>query len=147
MQKILRSARRFAKINNLFFLLENLQPTENPGTYVFVSIPGSEKAVLEKIDGAGKIMQFMENEGVTFVLKEEIAKSLELSFDGTFKWITIQVHSSLSAIGLTAALSQKLTNEKISCNVIAGFYHDHIFVPTKDFDRAMAALKSISQKI
>jgi len=59
---------------------------------------------------------------------------------------TLKVHSSLAAVGLTAAFSSMLTDHKISANVIAGFYHDHIFVPPERADDAMQALRSLSEK-
>lgn len=58
--------------------------------------------------------------------------------------ITIQVHSSLEAVGLTYAMSKALSGANISCNVVAGYYHDHLFVPAKDSVRAVAALEAIS---
>jgi hypothetical protein len=58
--------------------------------------------------------------------------------------ISLDVHSSLEAVGLTAAFATALGNEGISANVIAAYYHDHIFVPTADAERAVAALKALS---
>ncbi|WP_175108399.1 ACT domain-containing protein [Pararobbsia alpina] len=42
-------------------------------------------------------------------------------------WITLTVNSALEAVGLTAALATALGNSGISCNVVAGAYHDYIF--------------------
>ena len=58
--------------------------------------------------------------------------------------ITLNIHSSLEAVGLTAAVSQALASEAISANVVAGFYHDHIFVPQTTGERAVACLTLLS---
>ncbi|MDG1438394.1 MAG: ACT domain-containing protein, partial [Emcibacteraceae bacterium] len=63
-------------------------------------------------------------------------------YEGIYKKITLNVHSSLEAVGLTAAFSNALTQAGISANVIAGYYHDHIFVPVNDVQKAMVALNS-----
>ena len=59
-------------------------------------------------------------------------------------WITLTIHSSLEAVGLTAAVSSALTEANISCNVVAAYYHDHIFVPIADADRAMNVLLALT---
>ena len=51
------------------------------------------------------------------------------------------MHSALEAVGLTAAVSAALTRHGISANVVAAYYHDHIFVPAEDAERALLALK------
>jgi len=63
---------------------------------------------------------------------------LEYSFVAS--WITLTVHSSLEAIGLTAAFSAALSQEGIICNVVAAFYHDHIFVGKSYTLKAMEIL-------
>jgi hypothetical protein len=67
---------------------------------------------------------------------------LEYSF--TASWITLTVHSSLTAVGLTASFSKALSDENISCNVVAAYFHDHIFVDAKDASRAMEVLERFS---
>ena len=81
--------------------------------------------------------------GLTVVLPRDEADSLGLSYDFVGAWITLQVHSSLEAIGLTAAVSAALTEAKISCNVLAGFHHDHLLVPVADADRALEVLHEL----
>ncbi len=58
--------------------------------------------------------------------------------------ITLNVHSALEAVGLTAAVATALTREGISANVVAAYYHDHIFVPEVDAERALEALRALS---
>ncbi|WP_260563531.1 ACT domain-containing protein [Alteromonas sp. KS69] len=54
--------------------------------------------------------------------------------------MTCNVHSSLDAVGMTAVMSAALTQANISANVVAGYYHDHIFVPAGRADEAIAVL-------
>ena len=72
-----------------------------------------------------------EAEGYTVVLNRQVADSLALDYNFVASWITLTVHSALDAVGLTAAFSNALAQNGISCNVVAGYYHDHIFVAVK----------------
>lgn len=88
------------------------------------------------------LMIFREEEGWTVVLRKAMAEQLGIPFTYTARWLTLSVHSSLEAVGLTAAFSNALAKDHISCNVVAGYYHDHIFVAPEDAERAMAVLVS-----
>ena len=81
-----------------------------------------------------------EAEGVTVVTTVEAAQRNGWAIDFEAAWLTLDVHSSLKAVGLTAAVSTALTRVGISCNVIAGFYHDHLLVP---LDRAAQAIECL----
>ncbi|GAC07387.1 transporter [Paraglaciecola agarilytica NO2] len=83
---------------------------------------------------------FQESEGLTLILLADVVKRENIPFDGTYKQITLTVHSSLEAVGLTAAVANKLTQYGISANVVAAYYHDHIFVPSVKATLAMKAL-------
>ncbi len=87
---------------------------------------------------------FKEEEGITLILSKQDADHLNLKYTYVAAWITLKVHSSLAAIGFTAAFSSALSNHGISCNVVAAFYHDHIFVPYLDATKAMRVLQSLS---
>ncbi len=120
---------------NLRELLENMNPKFNNGEYIFCTLPpGSEKRSIQPI------MQFREKEGVTLILEKKEADKAGIKYKAVFSWITLTVHSSLEAHGFTAAISGALTEKQIPCNVVAGYYHDHLFVPKEDAERAMTVL-------
>lgn len=126
-------------MTNLAEMLRGLSPVLHEDALVFCSIKSAEPADIE-----AAISVFREEEGISLVLPESFAISRGHSFNGTYRRITLKVHSSLEAVGLTAAISKKLTEEGISANVIAAYYHDHIFVPADDATRALVALKSLA---
>ncbi len=126
---------------NLNTLLETLQPQLNVGDYVFCIIND-----LTTIDINQALLIFREAEGITIVLKKEFADNYHLEYSFIASWITLSVYSSLEAVGLTAAFSKALSENGISCNVIAAYHHDHIFVDKKDSDKTMSILSKLSTK-
>ena len=78
------------------------------------------------------------------VLRKEDADRLGLDYDYVAGWITLTVQSSLAAVGLTAAVSTALAEAGISCNVVAGYHHDHLLVPADRLDDALAALRRLA---
>lgn len=126
---------------NLAVLLKNLMPVKKPGDYVFVSVAPDHLSV-EMMTSA--LATFKEKEGVSLILEVDAAKQYGLAYEGIYNCITCEVHSSLDAVGMTAAMSAALTHTDISANVVAGFYHDHIFVPTDKADQAVMILSSLS---
>ncbi len=120
-------------------LLKTMKPVHNIGDYVFCVVDNLESILAEEI-----ILIFKEQEGTTIIIKKELADKLGLVYSFVAGWIRLTVHSSLEAVGLTAAFSTALANEGISCNVVAAFYHDHIFVDKKDVTKAMEILDKFS---
>ena len=88
----------------------------------------------------------VESESITLILPPEQAESLGQKNDSGFKRIELQVYSSLEAVGLTAAISQCLKENNISANVVAGFHHDHVFVPEADAKKAIDALNTLTSQ-
>lgn len=85
-----------------------------------------------------------EREGMTVVVPEQAAKDHGIVSQPLFAWLTLTINSSLEAIGLTAAFSTALADRGISCNVLAGYYHDHLLVAYADRDCAVGTLRSLS---
>lgn len=123
----------------LYKLLQNMKPELHEGEYVFCLFDSMESALAH-----APVCLFQENEGVTAILLKQAVDSAKFSYSASFAWITLTVHSSLEAVGLTAAVSSAMTDANISCNVVAAFYHDHIFVPAADAERAMETLLKLT---
>ncbi|WP_055442624.1 ACT domain-containing protein [Lacinutrix himadriensis] len=125
---------------NLDTLLKSMKPKHNIGEYVFCKTDN-----LEQINWSLVVMTFKEEESTTIIAKKEVADQLNLDYSFVASWITLTVHSSLEAVGLTAAFASALTKNNISCNVVAAYYHDHIFVDKKDTEKAMEVLNAFSK--
>jgi hypothetical protein len=116
-----------------------MSPQLNAGEYVFCTLrDGGLPSGLEVLGS------FREQEGLTVIVDRATAERAGLSFDYVAAWITLNVHSALEAVGLTAAFATALGKAGISCNVIAGYYHDHLFVGLADAERAMHVLRDLA---
>lgn len=124
--------------SNLAVLLRSAKPEHNSGDYVFCSVSDLSSVDMDKV-----CVMVREKEGITLVLKKETADALSMPYSSVFAWITLTIHSSLEAVGLTAAFSTALAKQNISCNVVAAFYHDHIFVGVADLERAIIILNDL----
>lgn len=123
----------------LDILLKHATPSINEGEFVFCSVTKPPQSLL-----VSAIATIKEHEGYTLILPKKLAEEKGIDFSYVAAWITLKIHSDLAAIGLTAAFSSALAQHKISCNVIAGYYHDHIFVPHNDGEKAVAILSNLA---
>ncbi|MFD1328655.1 ACT domain-containing protein [Mycoplana ramosa] len=130
-------------ITDIKRLLAELQPELREGTYVYCVVP---LARADRCHRLQPLATFREEEGLTLILPASVAAENGLSASAPMRMITLTVQSSLEAVGLTAAVATALTREGISANVVAAFHHDHVFVPAIDAERALAALKALSQE-
>ncbi|MDE0732724.1 MAG: ACT domain-containing protein [Gammaproteobacteria bacterium] len=119
-------------------LLALLQPALLDGEYVFCSSPSLGYGDLDELQ---PISCYQEQEGLSLLLSKSAADSAGLSYSSVFCGITLSVHSSLDAVGFTAAVAKKLARNGISANVIAAHYHDHVFVPADKAKLALALLR------
>ena len=132
-----------AGIVELNELLQSMKPVMQNGEYVFCTVEGNCADYLH----LNPLGYFAESEGLTMILSVEAAEKARLPYAGTFKQITLTVHSSLDAVGLTAAVATKLASSGISANVVAAYYHDHIFVHSERANEALLKLQEFSSAV
>ncbi|MEO0743334.1 MAG: ACT domain-containing protein [Bacteroidota bacterium] len=124
-------------------LLGTMEPVMQDGAFVFVTVPTHTFALAVETDPVAAVM---EAEGLTLVLPQAQADALRFGYGTVFRQLTLTVHSSLDAVGLTAAVATRLAAHGIPANVIAGYYHDHLFVPHDRAEEALAALRALSRE-
>lgn len=129
-----------AGIIELDELLRSMTPEIQIGEYVFCTVGGNYADYIH----LNPLASFVESEGLTLILSVEAAEKAQLAYESKFKQITLTVHSSLDAVGLTAAVATKLSSYGISANVVAAYYHDHIFVQSEKANETLLALKEFS---
>lgn len=122
-------------------LLAAMKPVLKDGEFVFATIAGPLLP-----EGLRPIGTFREDEGLTVIVPAADAGRAGLTASKPMRQITLTVHSSLEAVGLTAAFATELTRHGISANVVAGYCHDHIFVGAEDAERAVTALLALSER-
>jgi hypothetical protein len=127
---------------NLTKLIASMAPTLTENEYVFGILDNIDYTQLALLNPIGT---FQEKEGLTIIVAKHKADEFNIAYSGVFKCITLNVHSSLDAVGLTAAVSTKLTQSNISANVVAAYYHDHVFIASKDAEKALAELNDLVQ--
>ncbi len=128
-------------INQLDELLRTMTPTLHDGVYYFATLKHDDELPFANI-----IASIREEEGVSVVVSEQTVADYGLQAQFQCAWISLTVHSDLAAVGLTAAFASALGQVGISCNVVAGNYHDHIFVPYDKAALAMQTLQALQQQ-
>ena len=127
-------------VSDLATLLSQMRPELHSGRYAFVTLPLGCSLDQNRI-----VASIREPEGLSVILAEEDAVDLRLPIAFIAAWITLAVNSDLAAVGLTAAFSTALGQAGISCNVVAGVHHDHLFVPVGQTQQAMEVLNALQQ--
>ena len=125
-------------LSHLPQLLQNMRPMLHDGVYVFVTLGAGDEA-----DGLEPVATFREEEGMTMIIEEGLALRAGLQPLFRASWITLQVHSDLQAVGLTAVVATALAGAGISCNVVAAAFHDHLFVPVEKAQTALTVLQQL----
>ncbi|SFB29023.1 hypothetical protein SAMN04515620_13611 [Collimonas sp. OK607] len=129
-------------VTDLDTLLASMSPLASPGLFVFCSIPHASYGMYATL---APIASFQEKEGLTLILDKQAADHAQLAYEGAFAMITLNVHSSLAAVGLTASVATELSKSGISANVVAAYFHDHVFVPASRVDEALTVLTRLAQ--
>jgi hypothetical protein len=122
-------------------LLGSMTPELLPGTYVFATLtPGVAQPA-----GLEPMMSFREREGITLILREEDAKAASLEATFRCRMVTLNIHSSLEAVGFLAAITTRLATAGMGVNPVSAFYHDHLFVPADRAEEAMELLRGLAK--
>ena len=120
---------------NLTQLIRSMEPVLLDGVYVFARVPSLADAA-----ALNPRMMFQEKEAVTVILPRGAAQAVGLAFEFPSRMITLNIHSSLDAVGFLAAITTRLAALQMGVNPVSAFYHDHLFVPE---DRAEDALQAL----
>ncbi|NKB50846.1 MAG: ACT domain-containing protein [Rhizobiaceae bacterium] len=121
-------------------LLQTLTTKLVDGVYVFVTL--AEDAVPEDLSPR---MIFQESEGTTLILLQSQAEAHGLDYEFPCRMITLNVHSSLEAVGFIAHIATELARHDMGVNPVSGFYHDHLFVPNGREGDAVRILEKMAQ--
>ncbi len=120
-------------------MISQMRPRLRSGAYVFTVSPNGTAP-----PGLHPVMTFTEDEGLTLILSQDDADRAGLPYDLVTGWITLQVTSALDGVGLTAAVGTALAEAGIACNMVAGAYHDHLFVPLAQAAHAVHRLEELA---
>ncbi len=127
-------------ITDLSRLLASMEPVLSPEPYGYVALPQGARIP----PGLIAFATIAETEGVTLIAPSAALVGVGLDAGPPWGRISLTVHSDLAAVGLTAAFAAALGREGISANVVAGYFHDHIFVQWARRDDAVAALRALA---
>jgi len=123
---------------NLSVVLKSLKISCDNTEYGFATVDNKTLPVDDEILGT-----FKEAEGLTIIAEKDFLQRKGMSFEGSYAKLTIDVYTSLELVGLTAVLASKLAENKIPANVVAGYFHDHIFVQYNLRKKAIEAIESL----
>lgn len=122
---------------DLATLLRSLQADLQNGVFVFATVPDLPSGVTPR-------MVFREAEGTTLILLKDAAEAAGIPYEFPSRMITLNIHSSLEAIGFMAVIATELAKHGMGVNPVAGFYHDHLFVPEDRAEDAMRILADLA---
>lgn len=105
-------------------LISSMSASLVDGLYVFVTLPDKSLPT-----GLTPRMVFEEAEGTTLIVAASDAEKYGLDYEFPCRMITLQIHSSLEAVGFMARIATELAKHDMGVNPVSGFYHDHLFVP------------------
>ena len=125
---------------NLDELIRSLSAVLVDGLYVFATVQPDHKPL-----DIEPRMTFREVEGITHILLKSEAEALGLPYEFPCRMITLNIHSSLEAVGFMARIATELAKRDMGVNPVSGFFHDHLFVPDGREHDAMNVLEEMSQ--
>lgn len=125
---------------NLQAVLSSMKLSCDEITYGFATVKDASGLDMSQI-----LCTFREPEGLTLIASSEFLQANSIPFEGPYAKVTVEVHTSLELVGLTAVLASRLAENQISANVVAAYYHDHIFVQYDLRSKAIGCLASLGR--
>lgn len=137
-------------------LLSTLTVSLSPTTYIFLTFP--PPMIIQNLPSTLPLqMAFQEREGFTIITSEDAARdngytvpdqSSTPPVTAAFpcRMITLNVHSSLEAVGFIAVIATELKKIGMGVNPVSGFFHDHCFVPVGREKEAVKCLEDLAER-
>lgn len=126
---------------NLTTLLHSMEPHLWKQPFIFCSV---DPVTYEGLN-VTPIGMFREREGITLILDQQQADQTHIPYADLWACITLNIHSSLTAVGFIAAISSRLAAAGLSVNPVSAYYHDHLFVLWGERERVMRLLREFNQ--
>lgn len=126
---------------NLSFLIQNMQPELIKDEFVFASLSNDLLTAIK----LNPVCTFIEREGISVIINRHDADLNKIEYKSIFKMITLNIHSSLNAIGFLAKITDELAKHNISVNPVSAYYHDHLFIPEENAEEALIILKQLKK--
>ena len=127
---------------NLNALIKSLSAELVDGVHVFCTLPSDQSP-----PDVTPRMMFQEAEGTTLILLKSQAEALDLAYEFPCRMITLNIHSSLDAVGFMARIATELAKHDMGVNPVSGFFHDHLFVPEGREQDALQALQNLANSV
>lgn len=131
---------------DLSTLINAMEPVLDPKIWVFSTGLSTDLFTVGRVSQSAILMRFVENEGETWIWLKSEADRQSAPYTFESRRITLNIHSSLEAVGFMAAIATALAKAGISCNPVSGFFHDHVFVPADRAEDAMIVLETLSRR-
>ncbi|KAG9518450.1 hypothetical protein KCU93_g8395, partial [Aureobasidium melanogenum] len=125
-------------------LLATLTATLHPQTYVFAVL--AEETSLPPFSEVEMLFREAKAEGITVITTQEYAETHGLEYTFPCRKITLDVMSSLDAVGFIAVVATRLAAAGMGVNPISGFYHDHLFVPLGKEADALRVIAELAEE-
>lgn len=123
---------------NLQAVLDSLRVSCDDVEYGFANVKDASNISIDDVQGT-----FKEDESLTVIAPVKYLANKGIQYEGSYAKLTIEVHTSLELVGLTAVLAAQLADRGISANVVAAYFHDHIFVQHNLRQDAIEALEQL----
>ena len=127
---------------HLSALLAAMEPVLTDAVWVFATLPPGAAIP----PGVTPLMTYAEAEGLTLIVRLDEAETAGLAHLFPSRRITLNIHSSLEAVGFLAALLPPLAAAGIGVNPVSAYFHDHLFVPAERAEEALAILRQVATR-